>query len=666
MPSLSSRPRLLLACVFVAVAAGLGWLMFGLAGDHTGMRRLPDPAAGWTVDTLADAGRNLTIDEVAARPAKSWTRWDGDYIRAGGHDPVWVRVKLRNASADFVHGLLVEPEYFTDHVDFWERTTDGWRQLHAGEAVSIRDKPIWGRGEAFPVDLPPGAEKTLYLRLDDRFAIWAHVVWWPRVDDYLAAQVRDVLAEGICYGGLLALLLYNATLWLRLRHADTGYYVLYAAAMLSANTVSNNGTALLGFTIGSPWKEMISIGSLTCSTMFLVQFGRTFLEAEKRMPRLDRLARGARNAFIGFTGIALLVPLLPTVDWVYFVVPLAAMTHVLLLVMAVTSWRAGLGHARFFILAFGAVFMGGLPSVLMWVNHLVTKKTAMGVVLGSTLEILLLALAIADRFARLQREKAEAQERLVEESEQRRAIQEAYADELEVEVRERTHELETANADKDRMITVLGHDLRGPLTGLTQSAEQVIRARDRAELEEFAADAGRTGRLLLLLIEDLVLWARLRAGTMHVTRHAVAAWVTPAVAMHRRLADRGGVELAAIVSPDLHIETDLVLAQALVRNLVSNAVKYAQHRVEVVAEPTDAGIQLSVRDDGPGLPPEVVASLRADTYMRPAADGSRLGLRFCHEISRALGARLAVTCPAEGGTHFSLTFRAAKPEAVTV
>lgn len=126
-----------------------------------------------------------------------------------------------------------------------------------------------GRGEAFPIDVPAGGEKIFYLRAEDRFAVWARVAWWPRIEDYLAAQVRDVLAEGICYGGLLALLLYNAVLWVRLRYVETGYYVLYATAMLSANTVSNNGTALLGLVLSSPAKEVVTIASLTISALFL-------------------------------------------------------------------------------------------------------------------------------------------------------------------------------------------------------------------------------------------------------------------------------------------------------------------------------------------------------------------------------------------------------------
>jgi signal transduction histidine kinase len=656
------RPSVFVMGVFIAIAGGLGWLMFGLAGNNDGIRALPDSESGSSIATLADPERRRTIVEVAALPDESWSEWSGrGYIRAGAMQAVWVRVTLRNATDESLNGVLVEPEYFTDHLEFWEGMGKGGgivRHFVAGESVSIRDKPVWGRGEAFPVELPAGGEKTFYLRGEDRFAVWARVAWWPRLEDYLAAQVRDVLAEGICYGGLLALLLYNAVLWVRLRHVDTGYYVLYATAMLSANTVSNNGTALLGLVLSSPAKEVVTIASLTISALFLVQFGRASLETKERMPRADRLARWLRNLMTGLTALTAVIPWMRSVDWVYFVVPLAALSHVWLLGTAVMAWRRGVQHARFIVLAFGAVFAGGMPSVVMWMDLVVTKKAAMGVVIGSTLEILLLALAVADRFARMQREKAEAQQRVVEETEQRRAIEEAYAEELKIEVRERTAELERANTDKDQMLSIIGHDLRAPLTGLLHSAEG---ASDR-----LGRETAETSRALLLLIEDLVLWARLQAAERRVSVYPAVALAAPALALHQALAEHQKIVVRIEVDAALQVETDLVLAQTLVRNLLANALKFARTTVVVRATMNDAGgAWFSVENDGPPLSPEIAARLVADEDGPITASGG-LGLRLCRQICRVLGMKLVPTAGIGGGTSFGFLLNAAQPAPVEV
>jgi signal transduction histidine kinase len=240
---------------------------------------------------------------------------------------------------------------------------------------------------------------------------------------------------------------------------------------------------------------------------------------------------------------------------------------------------------------------------------------------------------------------------LVEETEQRRMIEQTYADELEIEVRERTRELQEANADKDRMLAVIGHDLRSPLAGLMRAAG--------SEHSAFARETARTGRALLLLIEDLVLWARLRAGTRQVGSHPARGVIAPAVALHRSLAERGGTELLVSVPEELRVETDLVLAQTLVRNLLANALKFAETRVVLrVERVNDGGVRVTVGNDGPPLPPAVATRLAAGENEPVTATGG-LGLRLCREICRALGLKLEAGTADEGGTEFRFTLREA-------
>ncbi len=680
MPPPPRYSRLLVTGMLALVAAFVGWLLFLVGGDRSAMISLPD-GDGATVEMWADPSGVSTPDEVAAKPAEAWTSWNGEgYMHAENGVALWVRVTLRNLTDEVQRGVLGDTEYFSDRVELWERDANaagGWRSAVSGESVPHAEKPLWSRMSPFPVDLPARSERTFYFRLEDRFAVWSRIAWWPRTTAYFSEQIRDAIAEAACYGALFGLLVYNTVFWVRLRDAGTGCYVLYASALTAANFLGNGGPALLGWPMGSPWKEAFFVVALGGSTVFLVMFARGFLESGKRMPRADQLARGLRVVLLGFVVGAALLPWMESAEYFHYLVPVVALSHGLMLSMGVIAWRQGVYHARYFVAASGAMLAGALPAVVQWTERDLSQSAAVGVLAGSVLEITLLAFAVAGRFARLQQEKADAQARLVEEMEQRRAMQEAYADELEVEVRERTHELELANADKDRMLALLGHDLRSPLTAMTQTAEQ-IRGASRSPfaatlsaragiggstagngnadvlepLRRFAGDVADAGRQMLLLIEDIVLWSRLRVGAAPASsRPEVRSIVGSVVLLHRALAERRKVDVIVDVRVGLVVQTDLVLVQALARNLVGNAVKFAQRRVEISASVVGDGVRLAVRDDGPGLPETVAARLRGG----PAGDERGFGLRLCQEICDTLGLRIEAATPPQGGTEMSVT-----------
>jgi len=645
---------LALSGLLLVAGLGLGWIMLGLAGDDTG--RIFLPYADGEVEVLSASSSGQTLGQVRALPDSAWQRWEKPAFATERPDhSVWVRVTLRNPSSTTQHGVLTNADTHADQVRFFEAPFDDTTQpLLSGEETPVYQKAIWGRGVAFPVMLPPHSERTVYLWLEDHFGVWLEPAWWPQQSASHAAQARNTLAEGAYFGILLALIFYNAVLWARLRFPDTGRYLLYLTSFTAYMFLVRGGPAELGFALGSPDMETWSMVLLALSGAFLASFARTFLELATIAPRADYTARIVRNIMAALAGGSLLLSWTGHANVLIYVLLASAITHLVLFFVAIAAWRAGARQARYFILAFGMLLAGLAPTLPIWVIALPLDILARTVMIGTALEMLLLAVATADRFALIQREKLNVQSALLEETAQREAIQEAYADELEVEVRERTTELAAANADKDRMIAVLGHDLRSPLTGLTRVAEQLAASSDPHRLQRFVGDTARTGRQLLLMIEDLVLWAQLSAGSSQQGIYTVQSVVAPVVTLHRSLAEREGIELVLEIPPDLRIATDLVLAQTLVRNLVANAVKFARHRVTLEASPVTEGVRISVLDDGPGLPTDIASQLthRGPT---PWVSISGLGLRLCREISQVIDTHFEVSSPSEGGTAISFT-----------
>ena len=656
------------AGIFTAVAGGLGWLLFGVAGEPAGRRLLLEmPRSDEPAEVRAerpevalwkDEGRRSSLDDVRGLPAGEWRRPDSsEMFPLFNHEVGWMRVTMRNSTARPVSGVMTMADYFLDYAELWSDKDGGWRRERSGAALAGGERALAGRDVAFALVVPARGERTVYLRLTNRSAIMLRPEWWPDAVVFQRKQVRSALAEGVYFGGLLALLGYNLALWVRLRFADIGWYVLYLGTVLTFMVLSRALPAEVGWALGSPGVETLVAAAAAASGIFLIQFARAFLELRQNLPRGDRAVRWLGAALVVLTVGAGTIPWTNYTMWMRLVALVMVALHATLLGLACMSWRRGVKQARFFVLSFSCLFAGLAPLVAVWFNaDLWVGAGIKGLMIGSALEMSLLALAVANRFAQTQR-------RLVEETEQRRAVEAAYADELEVEVRERTRDLNEANQDKDRMLIALGHDLRSPLAALTKRATQLRQRERSAETTEalagFAGEAAGEGRQMLHLIEDIVLWARLRTGA-RPRANAIAAreLVAPVVALHQALAERRGVTLTADVPVGLAIQTDLVLAQTMVRNLVANAVKFAAARVEVGvrAEADGATVVITVKDDGPGLPAVARARLLGGEF---DGEGGGMGLRLVREIGVALGASLAAETPAGGGTVIGLTLPAA-------
>lgn len=632
--------------ILALVVGALGWLLLVYAGSTKGKLPLPGTQES-VVGYFEDAGGRLTIEDVQRLPTANWRSWDGkNYLFGNQHNALWIRVVLHNPSVRSLNGVLENDDFFADRVDAWISEESGLVHLVSGEAVLAAEKVLPGREVAWPVTVPAKGDRIVVLRAVNFFETYVRPAWWPEATAFHVSRMHGNLAEGLYLGGLLALLGYNTLLWIRMRAADIGYYVLYLGTMAAFMLLARAQLPALGWALGSPWLETALTISVVLSGFFLTQFVRVFLELKTRFPRTDRWMWSWGLVMLCIVALPLAMPYF---RWLALAALAIVVTHVGLLALALVAWRTGVRQAKYFLLSFGCLFSGSLPMAAVWFWDDLLRDVGMrGLMIGSALEMLLLSLAVADRFA-------QAQRKLVEETEQRRMIETAYADELEIEVRERTRELQAANTDKDRILAVIGHDLRGPLTGLMRSADQASGG--------FARDAAKTGRALLLMIEDLVLWARLRAGTRVVSVHQVSALVAPAVALHHALAEHDGVQLVLDVPEDLRVETDLVLCQTLVRNLLANALKFARTRVVlcVVHDLAGGGVRLIVGNDGAVLPAAVAARLAAGEDEPMTATGG-MGLRLCREICLALDMRLQARSGTDGGAEFEFTLKKAAVE----
>jgi PAS domain S-box-containing protein len=236
--------------------------------------------------------------------------------------------------------------------------------------------------------------------------------------------------------------------------------------------------------------------------------------------------------------------------------------------------------------------------------------------------------------------------------------------ELEEELRLKAKKLEEQNAMKDRLFIILAHDLRGPVGNLTTLlhfiADQPMDTPDfRALLDEGRKSSSQTYNLLENLLGwvrsqiDEVVALRVRLVVFH-TLVAIQDWLEPQAKAKR-------IRIRVDCPKRLTVLTDERMFETIVRNLVSNAIKFSPHGGLVILKGStrEGKIIAEVIDEGTGIPPEKVARLfqgqKVDSSLGTCGErGNGLGLMFCMDLARSLEGTLEVDSVVGEGSTFRL------------
>ncbi len=268
---------------------------------------------------------------------------------------------------------------------------------------------------------------------------------------------------------------------------------------------------------------------------------------------------------------------------------------------------------------------------------------------------------------RLQRNLEEKNAQLEEEITRRKEAEEKQRmlnEQLEVT----NQELQEANASKDKFFSIIAHDLRSPfnwLIGLTQVILENIEHYSKEDIQKIIGQLHASTKKVYDLLTNLLAWSRLQRGLMD---HHPDAMSLDEVAEHNVQLFSSGAEQKQIslrhtVPQDTLIYADRNMVDTVIRNLISNAMKFteAEGTIEVTARQRDDGmIEVAVADTGRGMSEENQAKLfRIDVkYISVGTageKGSGLGLLLCKELVETNGGDLWVESEEGTGTTFRFT-----------
>ena len=232
--------------------------------------------------------------------------------------------------------------------------------------------------------------------------------------------------------------------------------------------------------------------------------------------------------------------------------------------------------------------------------------------------------------------------------------------------------LDKAFTSQDRFISNASHQLKTPLTILKNELHLLKRAQAAgADLGDGLESAADEIQRLILLVQDLLLLARLEAGKDTIIFSAVRVdeVMMQVVARMQKLSAGKQVKIRTQVTADspgheldTEVQGDEELLDSMIENFVENAVKYSPEGsdVEVTLKVIPKGVELYVRDSGPGMPEDMRTKMfERFSRGKPSSDipGSGLGLSIAAEIARLHNVKMNLTNPPSGpGTLVTLTF----------
>ena len=360
----------------------------------------------------------------------------------------WIRLTVRstdNAGSQWILRLNAN----WDYVDLYVPTPAGREPVRSGYRIDPSHRPIPAEGIAFPFSSPGQTGTTAYLRLEgvrnsegERHRVGAS---FEPVQGYIGELRRFNYLSGVYAGVVLAMVSYNLILFAGLRERTYLFYSLYIFSFGLVWVGRSEVLFQFLWPRAPQWNFDSSFYLVGAAVFFSAVFVRSFLNTRKGPKVADWILLGV----LLLTAVILLAgALTQPAERASLLAWLALATSICYWVLGFTMWRRGFKPARFFLLAWTVLIAANIVYILIYLGILHATATVAedAVPVGSALECILMAFALAERVSTM---KSEVQ-----------AQQLPYTAELELAVAQRTKELVEVNAQLEAA------SLTDPLTGL--------------------------------------------------------------------------------------------------------------------------------------------------------------------------------------------------------
>lgn len=574
----------------------------------------------------------------------------------------WVRFNIKNNTGEDIALMIDYP--ILDTVQYFGISKSGIvDSFYSGSAYPFSQRPIDNNRIIF--ELKPDIN-TVYLRIRSSYNLQLPLTLYS-IEKLHSSIGRENFYQGIYFGFVTLIVIFSLLIYIAWRDS---IYILYLLHVLFTGLIMAH---ISGYAFQTIWPNCPAINRLEPTILALsvisLFFSMRFLETKKNTPNLHKWYCVA----IVFTLLALPLNIFANGYFAIQIVQVANIgSSMLMLLTGLVLLRKGFRPARHFTFAWSFLLIGIIITLVQRSGFLPYKwYFTYAWQIGSAFDITFLSIAVADRIALL-REEAELSQRqsLVQISMNKALVLEQNAiltqkvEERTAELQEKNKELEKLNNTKDKLFSIVAHDLKGPMGNIHKFIEMMIEDKELRDDETLTLLKGSASNTYNLL-DNLLTWARSQRGEIQCKQDKLNLYEVscyPVEVVSLQMVDKK-IQFENNIPRDIFVLSDVPVLRTIIRNLMSNAIKFTKPggKITITAYRADDNmVKVDIADTGVGIAPD-----RIDTLFEPIKNkntkgtggekGTGLGLLITAEFVQLCKGNISAVSILDEGTTMSFT-----------
>ncbi len=235
---------------------------------------------------------------------------------------------------------------------------------------------------------------------------------------------------------------------------------------------------------------------------------------------------------------------------------------------------------------------------------------------------------------------------------------------------QKSKELEGINQTKNKLFSIIGHDLRGPVGQVKSIVDLLIRGYlDKEEFDDLIQNLKKDVDSVYLTLNNTLKWSLAQMDGFKINQKELdlnELIDVSLIAIQTQLKEKN-INIIKLIDIQSNVLADLDLMEIVLRNIFNNSIKFSKpgQTVEVTAEHIDQKVILCIKDHGTGMSEKQLnqilsenTSITDSSLGTQSEKGTGLGLQICKEFTKMNGGQLSITSEIKIGTKVCISFLA--------